>query len=68
MSCFYAMWDIIDGKQLHNRPASKAYPHVMCVDTIARKLNSSDASEYAEMIGFFGPRVWGKLQKIAGVF
>ncbi|KAJ9115615.1 hypothetical protein QFC20_000940 [Naganishia adeliensis] len=28
-------------------------------DTIARKLNSSDASEFAEMIGFFGPRVWG---------
>ncbi|GHJ85662.1 hypothetical protein NliqN6_2064 [Naganishia liquefaciens] len=41
MSCFYAMWDIID-------------------DTIARKLNSSDATEYAEIVGFFGPRVWGE--------
>ena len=29
-------------------------------DTIARKLNSSDATEYAEIVGFFGPRVWGE--------
>jgi hypothetical protein len=32
----------------------------MLTDTIARKVNSSDASRFAVMIGFFGPRVWGE--------
>jgi hypothetical protein len=33
----------------------------LCVtDTIKRKVNGSDASRFAAMIGFFGPRVWGK--------
>ncbi|WVQ73752.1 hypothetical protein IAR50_003332 [Cryptococcus sp. DSM 104548] len=40
MSCFYAIWDIID-------------------DTLARKVNTSDASEFAKMIGFCGSRFWG---------
>lgn len=40
MSCFYAIWDIID-------------------DTLARKVNTSDASEYAHMIGCCGSRFWG---------
>ncbi|KAK8861403.1 hypothetical protein IAR55_002222 [Kwoniella newhampshirensis] len=40
MSCFYAIWDIID-------------------DTLARKVNSSDASEYANVVGCCGSRFWG---------
>jgi len=40
MSCFYAIWDIID-------------------DTLERKINSSDASEYADMIGCGSSRSWG---------
>ena len=30
-------------------------------DTLARKVNSSDASEYAHMIGCCGSRFWGEL-------
>ncbi|WVN85823.1 uncharacterized protein L203_100975 [Cryptococcus depauperatus CBS 7841] len=40
MSCFYAIWDIVD-------------------DTLSRKINTSDASEYATMIGCGGSRFWG---------
>ena len=59
------MWDIIDGGFRNSLPAVKQKSgrlRLHPADTIARKLNSSDASEYAEMIGFFGPRIWGKLR------
>ncbi|ORY23422.1 peptidase M50B-like-domain-containing protein [Naematelia encephala] len=40
MSCFYAIWDIVD-------------------DTLSRKVNTSDASEYARIVGCCGSRFWG---------
>ncbi|UOH80333.1 hypothetical protein LQV05_002984 [Cryptococcus neoformans] len=51
MSCFYAIWDIIDASSLHERRRN--------TDTLARKVNTSDASEYAHMIGCCGSRFWG---------
>ncbi|OXC70204.1 hypothetical protein AYX13_01113 [Cryptococcus neoformans] len=51
MSCFYAIWDIIDASSLHERRRN--------TDTLARKVNTPDASEYAHMIGCCGSRFWG---------
>nr|XP_031863112.1 uncharacterized protein CI109_001590 [Kwoniella shandongensis]KAA5530184.1 hypothetical protein CI109_001590 [Kwoniella shandongensis] len=45
MSCFYAIWDIVD-------------------DTLARKVNTSDASEYANIIGCCGSRFWGEVDEL----
>lgn len=35
-------------------------------DTLARKVNSSDASEYATMIGCCGSRFWGEPPQTVG--
>lgn len=59
MSCFYSVWDIIDG-ELRAHDGAFADVFGFPSDTIARKVNSSDASEFAVMIGCCPSRVWGK--------
>lgn len=54
MSCLYSVWDIID---VGLRADCLTRAHTQ--DTLARKVNSSDASEYATMIGCCGSRFWG---------
>lgn len=60
MSCFYSVWDIIDGKSMSKLCDVLAFVIDLCLDTIARKVNSSDASEFAVMIGCCPSRVWGE--------
>jgi hypothetical protein len=52
MSCFYSIWDIIDVSE-HLGDANHQ-------DTLQRKVNTSDASEYAAIIGCCGSRFWGE--------
>lgn len=49
-----AQWDIVDVSRLReNRSRSDVQ------DTLARKVNTSDASEYATMIGCCSSKFWG---------
>ena len=54
MSCLYVLWDVIGacspGISSRSEPAAKC---VVLDDTIARKVNSSDASAFAKICGCF---------------
>ncbi|KAH8090865.1 peptidase M50B-like-domain-containing protein [Filobasidium floriforme] len=50
-----------------HQDASTPYGISSMANTIKRKVNGSDASRFAAMIGFFGPRVWGVIWLINSI-
>lgn len=60
MSALYALYDIMDGQSaLLSSSETQAQPSH--VDLILRKVNESDASQFAKLCPIFPAQVWGAL-------
>src|ERR1700722_11110740 len=51
MSCLYALWDIVGMWNLHAFPTIEFSRPPLPDDTVARKVNSADASAFARICG-----------------
>jgi hypothetical protein len=60
MSCMYALWDIVGALSLPI-PSDARHAEYATDDTLARKVNTSDASVFADQFGCCPSRVWGFL-------
>lgn len=65
MSCFYSIWDIVDDTARLSLPPSWARRDAdpacpsLWAHQLARKVNTSDASEFAQICGCCPSKVWG---------